>query len=103
MDKRAFTLMEIIVVGLILGILTAVAIPSFAAMTNRGYQKDAATKLMALYAGQQTYKMYHGSYLQSGNDLNVCYDQIDPEKGIADCVNNYGGHSAIVAMSKKLA
>ncbi len=52
---KAFTLVEIIVVLIIVAVLAAIAIPNFTGMTNRAYAQDAMRNLMAIYAAQVNY------------------------------------------------
>jgi type IV pilus assembly protein PilA len=65
---EGFTLIELMVVILIIGILMAIAIPSFLAVRNRGYASAAksmrsnAVKAMELYAVDN-----QGSYLGADN------------------------------------
>src|SRR5665213_1927522 len=62
-DERGFTLIELLVVILIIGILAAIAIPSFLNQKNKGY--DAAAKEMARTAETtaETYATDHeGNY-----------------------------------------
>ncbi len=68
MNKKAFTLIELTVVAVIVGMLALVAIPSMIKGVNRGYSRDAWNNLKAIYAAQQNYSQDHnGSYLNCGN------------------------------------
>jgi prepilin-type N-terminal cleavage/methylation domain-containing protein len=78
MNKNAFTLLELSVVVIIVGILSVVAIPNMLKTVNRGYAKDALNNLMAIYAAQQDYAQNHGgAYIYCGNtgsttDFSAC-------------------------------
>lgn len=53
--KNAFTLIELAVVAIIIGILVLVGIPNMLKGVNRGYAQDAMRNLMAIYAAQQNF------------------------------------------------
>ena len=63
-DERGFTLIELVVVILIIGILAAIAIPSF--LNQKSKASDAAAKELAhsMQVAAETYATDHsGSYI----------------------------------------
>ncbi len=54
-DKKGFTLMEIIVVLIIIGILTIIALPNYTAMIIQGAAKSAQNNLVTIYNAQKNY------------------------------------------------
>ena len=68
-DEKGFTLIELLVVILIIGILAAIAIPSFLNQRNKG--QDAEAKAMAKTAAEaeETYFTDNQSYTATLTDL----------------------------------
>jgi type IV pilus assembly protein PilE len=72
-NKTGFTLMEITVALIILGIAAAIALPSYTAYLQQGEAQNAQNNLTAIYGGQNTYYLNNTNtyYASSGtNDLN---------------------------------
>jgi len=58
-NKKGFTLIELMIVVAIIGILAAIAIPSFLFFSARAKQSEARTNLGAIYTA---YISYHSDY-----------------------------------------
>src|SRR5271163_5176867 len=62
-DEGGFTLIELLVVTLIIGILAAIAIPSFLSQKNKGYDAGAKELARTAYTTMETYATDHeGKY-----------------------------------------
>ena len=67
-DKKGFTLIEIIVVTLIIGITTLAALPSFVTSLRQSAAKSAQNNLITIYGAQNNYYLNNGSYCIGGCD-----------------------------------
>ena len=72
MDAKGFSLIELMIVVAIIGILAAIAVPSFQRFQAKARQSEAKTLLSGLYTGQKTYKMEWGIYF--GDFRNIGFD-----------------------------
>jgi len=59
---KGFTLVELMVVIVIVGILAAVAIPKFLDASNKAKASEFPTQLTAIYTGETAYNAENGSY-----------------------------------------
>lgn len=57
-----FTLIEIIAVIIVLGILTAIALPNYNIMKERQLGKEAVINLKLIAEAEKSYRMDHGTY-----------------------------------------
>ena len=62
LHKQGFTLMEIIVVIIIIGLCLAFAFPNFTTPNEQSYALNAQNNLLAIYSAQQNYYNNNGSY-----------------------------------------
>ena len=68
-QQYGFTLIELIVVVVIIGILSAIAVPSFKNISIRARQSEAAILINSYIKAAQLYYMEHGPYPRYSNDL----------------------------------
>ncbi|MFH1232133.1 MAG: type II secretion system protein [Planctomycetota bacterium] len=59
---NAFTLMELVMVVVIIGILISIAVPLSREAILRTRVKDAKSNLRAMYAAQKAYRMKYGAF-----------------------------------------
>jgi len=67
LKKKSFTLIEIIIVIVIVGILSAIALPNFGIMREKQLDKEAKAVLKLIQAAERIYRMENGSYYSSSN------------------------------------
>ncbi|MDB9345592.1 type IV pilin-like G/H family protein [Nodularia spumigena CS-586/05] len=67
-NEEGFTLIELLVVIIIIGILSAIALPSFLNQANKAKQSEAKTYVGSLNKGQQAYFTEKSTF---GTELNV--------------------------------
>jgi type IV pilus assembly protein PilA len=69
MVESGFTLVELLVVIVIIGILTAIAIPSFLNQTAKAKQSEAKQNISNVIKGQQLWYSEKSSFAESFDDL----------------------------------
>ena len=74
---HGFSLMEVMIVVVIIGILAALAYPNLEKYLKRAHQTEAKTNLSAIYTAQKIYFTLHQSYTKDINELDLSLAQGD--------------------------
>ena len=70
-NRRGFTLIELMIVVVVIGIRAAIAIPRFNMTAHKSKEKEADVLLSQIYRLQQAYTAEHGSPAASETDLST--------------------------------
>ena len=68
--KKAFTLVELLIVIIIIGILATMAVPQYQKMVNRAKWAEAVQMAGAIRTAEEIYKAQNGAYTPAGANLS---------------------------------
>ena len=95
-DARGFTLVELLVVVLLLGILAMIALPSFISQRAKGYDAEAQAMVRTAQLALRTYETDNDSFAASRSEL----EEIEPAIRDATAAFDVSGTSAEFTISE---
>ena len=85
--KKGFTLFEVLVVVIILGVLASIALPTYNKIVRKSRVSDGLSSLDMLAGAQEKYFLEHGYYAQNVGDLKAPFKQPNNNKGDIETIN----------------
>ena len=74
MNKKGFSLVELMIVVVIMGILIAVAIPLYGAITDNANNKTCASNIKTIKSNAANYRASYNESVKSLNDIATMFD-----------------------------
>ena len=97
-SHNGFTLLELMVTLIIIGVIAGFAVPNYRRAVERAYQRDMENNLMAIHAANQIYRSTHGQYWPASGFPGFPWPdgviQINLNLGIKVIENNVSYHCA---------
>ncbi len=74
--NKGFTLIEVLVVVLIIGVLSSIAIPQYMKSVEKSRYAEAAEHLRSIYTAQQDYALHHNRYAEKFDELYLDFSDV---------------------------
>ena len=79
----AFTLTELLVVLVIIGILVLIALPNLTGVVSEAHSTEAQMQLRTVHQFQKTHFLKHSKYSSSLEDINFIHEKLTTDGGNA--------------------
>lgn len=86
MTRRGFTLMEVLMTVVIIGILSSLAIPTYTRTVERSHWRQAQDVLLAIYTGERAYYFAEDAYIDPDLEGWAVIYMDDPNLGSDDII-----------------
>jgi type IV pilus assembly protein PilE len=93
-DSRGFTLIEVMIAVVIIGILAAIALPAYQEYVRQSRRADGQAALMALQLAQEKFRANNTTYAASAAALGVASTSTEGHYAISVTANSAVGYSA---------
>lgn len=106
-DEQGFTLIELLVVIIIIGILSAIALPSFLNQANKAKQSEAKTIVGSMNRAQQAFYLENGKFAAAADDTESAKAFGQLGLGVRTQTENYkygirGGNNLVTSQSQRV-
>ena len=97
--KKGFTMIELLVAILIIGILAAIALPQYRRAMIKTESTQMLTNLQAFHQAQQNFYFFSEKYAETFASLEVGFKDFSRDKCSEDFIHSYG-HSDMICNDK---